>query len=146
MEKTIGEQTLPTNADNLKEVLFVDHAVFIRALPGAPGTLKIDAHLYDLRTRRRLTRVQKVVPVAEAEKQLATLAATLYLNVSYEAEVETPKDAPPPKPVVRKPFYKTWWFWTVAGVVVAGGVLAGVLVPAPAKSCGGGNFCPGFTF
>jgi tetratricopeptide (TPR) repeat protein len=27
----------------------------------------------------------------------------------------------------RRPFYRTWWFWTIAGVVVAGAVTAGVV-------------------
>jgi len=29
------------------------------------------------------------------------------------------------------PFYKTWWFWTAAGVVVAGGIAATVGGSAP---------------
>ncbi|MCB9638757.1 MAG: hypothetical protein H6727_07625, partial [Myxococcales bacterium] len=38
------------------------------------------------------------------------------------------------------PFYQTWWFWTAVGVVVVGGVVAGVVVatapkpPAPATT------------
>ena len=82
---------------NLKEVLFIDHAVFVRATAGGPGTIKVDSFLYDLRTRRRLTRVTKTVPTARAEKELQTLASSLYLNVSYEVELVESKDAPPPK-------------------------------------------------
>lgn len=37
--------------------------------------------------------------------------------------------APPPK---RTPFYKTWWFWTAGGVVVAGAVV-GIAVAARPK-------------
>jgi hypothetical protein len=37
-------------------------------------------------------------------------------------------DLPPIQEVetieVRKPFYKTWWFWTIAGVLVAGAAIA----------------------
>jgi hypothetical protein len=142
MEKEVGKPSLTAAADNLKEVLFVDHAVFVRVKPsGNAGTLDVDAYLYDLRTRRRLTRVEKTVPAADAEKQLANLPATLYLNVSYEAEIETPKDAPPPKAVGRTPFYKTWWFWTVSGAVIAGAVLAGTLSPPPPKTCMNGAPC-----
>src|SRR5205823_6435113 len=83
-------------------------------------------------------------PAGDAEKQLAGLATTLYSNVSYEAAEEGPHEAPPPKPITRRAFYKTWWFWTVVGVVVAGAVVAGVLAPQP-KDCGG-NFCPGINF
>jgi len=45
------------------------------------------------------------------------------------------------------PFWKTWWFWTVAGVAVSGVVVGAVVGSrfAP-KSCGGGNFCFGITY
>ena len=144
VEKSLGKPQLDDNADNLKEVLFIDHAVFVRVKPAGGTQLTVDAYLYDLRNRRRLTRVTKTVSTADAEKQLSSLASTLYLNVSYEAELEAPKDAPPPKRVERKKFYKTWWFWTTISVVVAGVVIAAVVVPKP-KDCGG-MFCPGFSF
>lgn len=145
VEKTLGGATLDASADNLKEVLFVDHGVFVRAAPAGPGQIKVDSFLYDLRTRRRLTHVTKTVATARAEKELATLASALYLNVSYEAELVESKDAPPPKPYVRKPFYKTWWFWTAAGVAVTGVVLGATLAPQP-KSCGSSNFCVGLVY
>ncbi len=145
VEKSLGQATLDTSADNLKEVLFIDHAVFLRASPAGPGQLKVDCLLYDLRTRRRLTRVTKTVPIARAEKELQTLASQLYLNVSYEAELVESKDAPPPKPFVRRPFYKTWWFWTAAGVAVTGVVLGATLAPRP-KDCGSANFCVGVVY
>lgn len=142
IEKTLGAQTLPEAADNLKEVLFIDHAVFVRPTKAADNQLTIDTYLYDLRTRRRLTRVTKTVPKGDAEKQLSTLASALYLNVSYEAELVEHKDAPPPKPKTRAPFYKTWWFWSAAGVAVSGIVVGSVLGAkfAPAD-CGSGNRC-----
>jgi len=145
VEKSLGQSTLDPSADNLKEVLFIDHAVFVRAAPAGAGQLKVDSFLYDLRTRRRLTHVVKTVPAAHAEKELATLASSLYLNVSYEAELVESKDAPPPKPYVRPPFYKTWWFWTAAGVAVTGVVLGATLAPRP-KDCGNGNFCFGVVY
>lgn len=36
--------------------------------------------------------------------------------------------APPPPQPEGKPVYKKWWFWTILGVVVAGGAAAGVAV------------------
>ena len=146
VEKTLGETTLDASADNLKEVLFIDHAVFVRAAPAGGGAeVKVDTFLYDLRTRRRLTHVTKTVPVAKAEKELAPLASQLYLNVSYEAELVESKDAPPPKPYVRQPFYKTWWFWTAAGAAVTGVVLGATLAPK-AKDCGSSSFCVGVVY
>jgi hypothetical protein len=143
--KTIGQPTLDASADNLKEVLYVDHAVFVRvALAGQQ--LSVDAYLYDLRTRKRLTRVTRTVSPAEAEQQLSTLASTLYLNVSYEAVVEGPHDAPIPKQKGRTPFYKAWWFWTSIAVGVVGIAVIAAEVPRP-KECGGlPNVCPGFSF
>ena len=43
---------------------------------------------------RRLARVQRTVPPGDPGKQLSTLAASLYVNVRYDAEVEMPRDAP----------------------------------------------------
>jgi tetratricopeptide (TPR) repeat protein len=145
VEKSLGEAMLDASADNLKEVLFIDHAVFVRAVPAGGGDVKVDTFLYDLRTRRRLTHVTKTVPAAKAEKELASLASQLYLNVSYEAELVESKDAPPPKPYVRQPFYKTWWFWTAAGVAVTGVVLGATLAPQP-KNCGSSSFCFGVVY
>jgi hypothetical protein len=146
VEKTLGEPALDASADNLKEVLFIDHAVFVRAA-AATGGLKLDAFLYDLRTRRRLTHVTKTVATERAPKELETLASTLYLNVSYEVELVETKDAPPPKPIERRKFWKTWWFWTVAGVAASGVIVGGVLGAhfAP-KSCGSGAYCFGVTY
>jgi hypothetical protein len=41
--------------------------------------------------------------------------------------VEQPTPEPAPRPAPR-PFYKTWWFWTTVGVVVATGVTVGVVL------------------
>ena len=148
VEKSLGETSLDPSADNLKEVLFVDHAVFVRAAAAGAGQIRVDSFLYDLRTRRRLTRVTKTVPAARAEKELQTLASSLYLNVSYEAELVESKDAPPPKPYVRAPFYKTWWFWTAvgAGVAVAGGAVGTYygVTSAQAARCVDGTHCLSF--
>ena len=35
VEKSLGELSLDPSADNLKEVLFIDHAIFVRAAPAA---------------------------------------------------------------------------------------------------------------
>lgn len=146
VEKSLGEETLDASADNLKEVLFVDHAVFVRAAP-AGAQVKVDAYLYDLRTRRRLTRVTKTVDPARADKELATLASALYLNVSYQPELRETKDAPPPKPIVRRPFWKSWWFWTATGAATTGIILGAVLgARAAPKSCPGGSYCFGVTY
>ncbi len=146
VEKVLGGK-LEDNSDNLKEVLFIDHAVFVRAKPGAAGMIDLEVYLYDLRTKKKLAMVTKSVAVDQAEKQAEPLAANVYQSVSYEELEETPKDAPLPKQQTRKKFWKTWWFWTAAGVVVVGAVAIGVAVSETSpKECGSGGFCPGFTF
>jgi tetratricopeptide (TPR) repeat protein len=144
VEKSLGAQQLDNSVDNLREVLFVDHGVFLRVAAAAPGFMKLDAFLYDLRTRQLLGRVTRDVKQGEGEKTLQPLASQLYANVSYEAELQAPKDAPPPKVVERRKFYKTWWFWTACGVAVTGIVLGATLAPKP-KDCGN-NFCFVVTF
>jgi hypothetical protein len=147
VEKALGSPKLDDNSDNLNQVLFVDHAVFVRAKPGAAGMIDLELYLYDLRTKRKLSVVQQQVAVDQAEKQSEPIASNVYHNVSYEAAEDAPVDAPIPKQQERKKFWKTWWFWTAAGVVVVGAVVIGVAVAeTQPKSCEGGNFCPGFTF
>ena len=140
VEKDLGAQQLDASVDNLKEVLFVDHGIFVRATAAAPGFMKVDSFLYDLRSRKLLARVTRDVKQGEADKQLQPLASQLYVDVSYEAELKAPTDAPPPKVVERRKFYKTWWFWTACGVAVTGVVLGATLAPKP-KDCGNNNFC-----
>lgn len=60
---------------------------------------------------------QEVVRRFIAEAQLAKLQASAAQPVS-------PPPAPPPS---GSPIYKKWWLWTVVGVVVVGGVTAGVV-------------------
>jgi hypothetical protein len=147
IDKTLGADKLDASSDNLKEVLFVDHAVFVRAKPGAAGMIDLDIFLYDLRSRRKLTAINQPVSVEAAEKSAEPIAANVYQGASYELVEETPKDAPIPKQKERTPIYKTWWLWTAVGVAVVGAVVIGVAVAETRPpSCGSGNFCPGFTF
>ena len=61
VEKSLGAAQLDGSIDNLKEVLFVDHGIFVRVTPAAPGFIHVDAFLYDLRTRKQLARVTRDV-------------------------------------------------------------------------------------
>ena len=60
----------------------------------------------------------------------------------YDGELTAPVDAPPPGPAIKPPFYKTWWFWTAAAVVVAGVVGAGVgIAESQPAGCPEGSAC-----
>jgi hypothetical protein len=142
VERSLGAAQLDATADNLRDALFIDHAVFVRVAPSAQaGSLDVSAFLYDLRNRHLLSKMVKSLPAAAAEKQLTPVASSLYLNVSYE-DAEAPKDAPVPKRTekTRRAFYKTWWFWTVSAAVVGGVVAAAVATPRP-KVCASGAWC-----
>ncbi len=122
---TLGAETPPPEMDDLKQVLLLDHAIFVKASPQPGDKIEVDAWLYDLRVRRKLSRVVKAVPSAQAESQLASLASSLYLNVNYDPELVAPKDKIPDKPKPRPPLYKTWWFYAIA--VGAAAVVATVI-------------------
>ena len=88
----------------------------------------------------------KTVPAARAEKELQSLASSLYLNVSYEAELVESKDAPPPKPYVRRAVLQDL-------VVLDGGGRGGGRRGRWArrwrrkpKDCGSANFCVGVVY
>ena len=128
VEKTLGEDLIDAESDSLKQVLFIDQAVFVRASP-AGERIAVEGWLYDLRTRQRLSHVKQHVAPASIEGGLAGLAPELYKGVSYEGEIVAPADVPPPKQQVHKPIYKQWWLWTVVGgVVLVGAVVVPVAV------------------
>lgn len=49
-----------------------------------------------------------------------------FLRESQQAQQPTTPAPPPPAPT-ETPIYKKWWFWTILGVGVAGGVVVGVV-------------------
>jgi tetratricopeptide (TPR) repeat protein len=54
-------------------------------------------------------------------------AATAAASPPVAALATAGAPPPAPAPAEARPIYKRWWFWTVIGVVVAGGVTAGVV-------------------
>lgn len=147
VETTLGQELIDPDAENLKAVLFIDHAVFVQARAEAADKVQVDAWLYDLRNRHRLSHVHQTLARGGADPQLKGLAHNLYLNVSYEGDLPAPADAPPP-PSQVKPYYKTWWFWTAlgAGVVVVGGAAAAgyAIYQAQPASCDSASHCISF--
>lgn len=143
VNKTLGIEVADPSMDNLREILFIDHAVFVRAASSGASDITVNTYLYDLRTRRLLAHVERVISRAKIEAELPSIIPSLYANVSYEGELALPQETALPQQQARKPLVKSWWFWTSL-VVVAGGIAgaaAAIALTQPA-SCPSGSFCP----
>lgn len=149
---TMGAKRLDKVVDNLRETLFLDHAIFLKMQRSAPQSsgsedVTVAAYLYDLRSRSLLSEKTETVKVqggVPAEGAMALLADKLYEGVDYDSVEVKPDDAPLPVAVKQTPLYKRWWFWTAIGVVVAGGASAlavGLTLRQP--SCPDGHTCTG---
>jgi hypothetical protein len=100
---------------DLKAFLYIDHVVFVR-LSSAAGRIHVDAFLFDLRSKRRLSVVRRDLQPQVLDAAGPGIAENLYLNVPYDGALVAPPDEKPPEHRKRRPFYLTWWFWTAIGV------------------------------
>ena len=78
-----------TSVDSLKEVLYLDQAVFVPEprRQRAEQRIRIDSYLYDLRSHRRLSsETPRDQRRRRRKSSLAKEAASLYVNVKYDAE------------------------------------------------------------
>lgn len=148
----MGQNKLDPVVDNLRETLFLDHAVFVRlqkagTLSSNTEDVTLSAYLYDLRSRTLLKQQSQKVHIEGGippDGAMQALAAKLYEGVDYDNELRAPEDAPIPVATPQKPLYKRWWFWTALGVIVAGGASAltvGLLSRSP--TCPDGHVCTG---
>ncbi len=148
----MGQSRLDPVVDNLRETLFLDHAVFLRlqkagTLSSNTEDVTLSAYLYDLRSRTLLKQQSQKVHIEGGippDGAMQSLAAKLYEGVDYDNELRAPEDAPIPVAAPQKPLYKRWWFWTALGVIVAGGASAltvGLLSRSP--TCPDGHVCTG---
>jgi hypothetical protein len=150
VERQAGRDQLDSDVDNLKEVLFIDHAVFVRTQRSSPGHVRVESFLYDLRSHRRLASDTRDIANKDLVTAFAKIPSALYLNVRYDADLQAPADEPVPvAKAPPKPVYKRWWFWTVVGVAAVGvGITAGVLAEKyrPVNCNTADNSCVGFSF
>ncbi len=148
----IGQSPLDPVVDNLRETLFLDHAVILRlqkagTMSSTTEEVVLTAYLYDLRSRALLKQTTEKIRMANGvppDGVLQQLAEKLYQGVDYDNDLRAPEDAPPPLVAQQQPLYKRWWFWTALGVIVAGGASAaavGILSRAP--TCPDGHVCTG---
>jgi len=98
-----------------------------------PDRIEVDSAMYDLRSRKRLSRVKQLVTASEKggereDKVLGTIAQNLYMNVRYDGLLGDPEPEKPPEQKTRQVFYKQWWFWTAVGVAAT----AAIVIPLAA--------------
>lgn len=125
---------------DLRSILFIDQALFATLTQEPGDTIKVEAYLFDLRSKLRLSQASATVSKGNL-RPLQDLARTLYLNVRYDGAVDTPPDPPPPPKIKKTPIYAKWWFWTAIGVGVAGAVALPVLFWPEDTTCANGRVC-----
>jgi tetratricopeptide (TPR) repeat protein len=116
---------------------------YLRRRPDAPNRDEVERRLAEL---EKLVAEQKpAAPAPEPSPQQIEVtpppAAPVpqpASPVTQPAGLDLTSQAPPPEPS-STPIYRTWWFWTGAGVVVAGGVVTAILLASGKKT---GAFCP----
>jgi TolB-like protein len=91
------------------------NAILLGSFAEIEKEIQINARLIDVETSK----------IIAAESVRGTLGKDNFALMDEIAESMEQKLFPPPEePKIEKPFYKKWWFWTITGVAVAGGVFA----------------------
>ncbi len=73
----------------------------------------------------------------EEQKKAEQALALERLRLETAKTAAIPPPAPPPPPPATEtsePFYKTWWFWTIAGAVIAGAAAGTYFAVRPTPS------------
>jgi tetratricopeptide (TPR) repeat protein len=96
---------------------------YLAAAPNAPNRADAEA----------------IIAEVEAEKKAAQV-----VRAETSAAATPVLPSPRAEPVLDgpRPFYKTWWFWTVVGGVVAGAAIAGGVVGGSRTCARGAPGCP----
>lgn len=149
---SLGAERADVAMLDLRTFLFIDQAVFLKVTPKG-NVLRVDAYLYDLRSKRRLSQVLAASvdsrDVDAANDALSDVATSLYTGVRYDGrdpEAERlARERKKPRKKGPTPIYARWWFWTAIGVGVAA-VATPILfyddlVGPPPPSCPDGHTC-----
>lgn len=92
----------------------------------------VSLYLYDLRTNHGLRRLERRLDWSSPDLAAAEqLAVELYRDVDLGGRIQPREEAIPPPPEEPVPFYRTWWFWTIAGAVVVGTTIGVASALAP---------------
>lgn len=118
----IGRPRAGDGIRGLRGTLYADQVVLGEVSRIGDGEeFNLNLYLYDLRTNHGLRRIERrlnweVANLAEAEE----LTAELYRDVDLTGRIRPAEDELPLPPRTPDPFYRTWWFWTIVGVVIIG--------------------------
>jgi len=129
----MGNPQVGPGMRDLWSLLLVDQVVLGEARRiGDSDEFNIVLYLYDLRTNHGLRRLERrvtwtVPDLAEAEQ----LAVELYRDVDLSGRIQPREEPLPPPPEEPVPFYRTWWFWSIAGAVIVGTTIGVASALAP---------------
>ena len=117
----------------LDELAIESFQGYLGALPDAPNREPVLERLRILREAVALREVEVAAEVARDESPNGE-DATQDASDEERAAVAVLAADPDPASSRRQSILTRWWFWTAVGVVVAGGVAAGVLLTDPADA------------
>ncbi|MCE9573775.1 MAG: PEGA domain-containing protein [Deltaproteobacteria bacterium] len=124
---------------DLSELLGVDQVAVLVA--PRTGDRPYRAYVYNALGGQRLAQAELRPDQGDLEDALATLATSLYKQVSFD-----PPPPPPPPRIARhgRPFWRRGWFWASVGTALAVGVLVPLAIhergPAEPR-CPGADSC-----
>ncbi|HOI09193.1 MAG TPA: PEGA domain-containing protein [Myxococcota bacterium] len=108
----------------------------------APVTARLKPGTYKLRIAKVGFSEQRQNLVVEPGKSSQVNVALAAVEIPVVPETAPPVPEKGGESEVRKPVYKTWWFWTIIGVAVVG---AGTTAALLTMDGGGGNGSAGFS-
>jgi tetratricopeptide (TPR) repeat protein len=140
VEPALGREQADPAMLELRGPLRLDLAVFVRVSPG-----RVDAFLYDLRSKRRLSQVLGAELGADVDATAQTLVSSLFAGVGHAGPLVA--RTPSPAPTRSRPLYKKPWFWVAVGVgaalVATPIVFSDELFGDDGPTCSTGSVCTG---
>ena len=124
LQKEFGQPTAGKTVAQLQGTLLVDYVVLFRA-SGEADKKKVDLTLYSLTSGRLLAQKSLVVDWTERSRESKDKVIELarqVLDVDLQ-EAVTIQDGPTTPVPESGGIHTKWWFWTIIGVVVAGGAV-----------------------
>lgn len=118
----MGQTRVGAGMRDLWSLLLVDQVVLgDLSRVGMSEEFDLTLYLYDLRTNHGLQRLERRIDWTVPDLAVAEqLAADIYQGVDLSGRIRPVEEEEPPPPDGPDPFYRTWWFWSIIGVVVVG--------------------------